>query len=72
MSVGVLKMAAVVAAITFAGLPASSKAQKAEPFGREKVETREFRNKDVERSMNSRKPSHGHSHGKKSHKGHSH
>ena len=47
-------------------------AQKAQPFGQERVETREFRNKDVERVMNSQKSSHNHSHGKKGHKGHNH
>ena len=53
-------------------LPSPLLAQKAtEPFGQEKVETREFRNKEAEKAMNTKAKS-GHNHGKKSHKGHAH
>jgi hypothetical protein len=47
-------------------------AQKAQVFGNERVQTREFRNKDVKRTVNSQKSSHSHSHSKKGHKGHNH
>lgn len=49
-------------------------AQKAQPFGQEKVETRQFRNKDVEKALNDRQRggAHNHAHGKKSHHGHKH
>lgn len=47
-------------------------AQQKQPFGREKVETRQFRNKDVERAANRGKGGHNHAHGTKGHKGHKH
>lgn len=65
-------MGAAVLALMAAGFSTPASSQKAERFGQEKVETREFRNKEVERAMSSQKPGHGHNHGKKGHKGHSH
>jgi len=60
-------MGAAVVGVMAAGFSTSAFSQKAERFGQEKVETREFRNKEVERAMSSQKPAHGHNHGKKGH-----
>ncbi len=68
------KFKGLVAGILFMGpgMLTPALAQKAQPFGNERVQTREFRNQDVKRTVNSQKSSHSHSHGKKGHKGHNH
>ena len=54
-------------------------AQSSQPFGREKVETREFRNKDVEKALNAQRNKghnhnhgHNHGHGEKAQRGRGH
>ncbi len=68
----------VLASAVFSGwlaMPITQASAQTMPVGREKVETREFRNKDVERAFNTPvKADRGraHRHGKKGHKGHKH
>ena len=74
----------VVVAVVFAlgaafgpALVSNAVAQTSQPFGKEKVETREFRNKDVEKALNARRNAghahnHNHGHGEKAHRGRGH
>lgn len=65
-----------MAAIPMLLFAAGAAAQRQPPFGQEKVETREFRNKEVEKALSrygsAHNHDHNHGHGAKGHKGHKH